>query len=221
MKNNTRILICGSLKTPLPEDEGRELIKQLKSIIMIMEALLINGNGKNLGPYVNIATTEIAKELWQEPLRSDIYYCPESELCINYLPVQKAFCVGDLKYEDVLQTHWEQMILREKPMFSLFIGGADGTRSEFELCKKHNVPCMGIPWYGGSGKEIFEEITQSEDLLNQFFIVFSEDETARPIFDEIIEEMKAPNASIALLADICDRLTSLAQDTFYKKYPQQ
>ncbi len=206
-----KYIIFGSLPNPLPVNEAKILISGFKQIMDEPWVQLINTNGKNLGSYLTVAAMEVSMNLLEnekETTQEDVIFPTENDLCINYLPIQSEFCLGDKTYDELLSRYWEHRLSIEMDvMLGIFIGGGAGSKREFELCKKHNLPCIGLPWYGGTGKEVFEEVTANRESLLRFFPKLNEKleedkEFCLEEMSKIIQEVKGNTANADLLFEI-------------------
>lgn len=211
-----KYIVFGSFPNLLPTEEAHRLISGFKQIMREPWVRLINTNGKNLGSYLAIAAMEASMnelETHENPQSKEVIFSTENDLCINYLPIQPEFCVGDKSYDELLSKYWDHRLSIEMDaILGIFIGGGEGSKKQFELCKKHNLPCIGLPWYGGTGKEVFDEVTESHESLLRFFSKLNRDTEENKQFSlkqmtEMAQTMKSNSANAGLLFKIYEAFT--------------
>ena len=151
------ILICGSFDEPLSPEKWKLLDSIIKTLVN-SGYIIANTNGLYLGQYVTLSVMEacIAKGLMS------------NDHLIQHVPPQRVF-VESLQtatsFESLSRYHKTMMIGVKHPSIALFIGGGKGTNIEYNLCKEHDVPYLGLPYFGGTGEEVFKKVQARVGLI--------------------------------------------------------
>ena len=145
------ILICGSFNEPITPEKWKLLNSIIKTLVN-NGYIIANANGQYLGQYVTLSVMEacITKGLMS------------NDHLIQHVPPQRVFVDSlntDTSFESLAHYHKTMMIGVKHPNIAVFIGGGKGTNLEYNLCKQHNVPYIGLPYFGGTGEDVFNKVS--------------------------------------------------------------